>query len=85
MDIERGIIKSLFYDYPIEKMKALVLREEDGGFWNLLVEPLPDLMKLRMPHFDGKELKHAIAEMGRECQNQFGDYAEDSWPFLYLS
>ena len=85
MDIERGIIKSLFYDYPIEKMKALVLREEDGGFWNLLVEPLPDLMKLRMPHFDGKELKHAIAEMGRECQNQSGDYAEDSWPFIYLS
>lgn len=85
MDIERGIIKSFFYDYDIEKMKALVLRKEENGFWEQLVKPLPDLMKLHMTHFDGKELCHAIDELGRECQKLYGDYAEESWPFLYLS
>lgn len=85
MDIERGIIKSLFYDYDLEKMKALVLCEEGNDFWKQLLEPLPNLMKWRMNHFDGKELKHAIDEMGRECQNLYGGYAEESWPFLYIS
>lgn len=85
MDIERGIIKALFYDYLPNKMINLIISVEDGGFWKRLIEPLPDLMKLRMIHFDGKELKQALDEVGRECGHDYSESGEESWPILYLS
>lgn len=54
MDIERGVIQALFYDYPLEKV--IEMMKEDNG-WGGFFSIVPDLLKWRLTSFDRDELK----------------------------
>lgn len=82
MDIERGVVEALFYDYSVERLIEVIEKKKD---WEWLLEPVPELMKWRMTHFDGKELTQAIDEFKRVCNRDYDGYDEKLWPLLYVS
>ena len=82
MDIERGVVEALFYDYSVGRLIEVIEKKKD---WEWLLEPVPELMKWRMIHFDGKELTQAIDELKRVCNRDDGGYDEKLWPLLYVS
>lgn len=82
MDIERGVVEALFYDYSVERLIEVIEKKKDREW---LLEPVPELMKWRMTHFDGKELTQAIDEFKRVCNRDYDGYDEKLWPLLYVS
>lgn len=82
MDLERGIVEAFFYDYPWKEVVELIEKKRDReNFLN----SIPELMKWRMPHFDGKELQQFVSEFERDCDNQFAGFDWKLWPLLYIS
>lgn len=82
MDLERGIVEALFYDYPWEEVVELIEKKRDR---KKFLNSIPELMKWRMPHFDGKELQQFVSEFERECKEQYAGFDWKLWPLLYIS
>lgn len=82
MDLERGIVEALFYDYPWEGVVKLIEKKTDC---KKFLDSIPELMKWRMPHFDGKELQQFVSEFERECKEQYVGFDWKFWPLLYIS
>ena len=87
MDLERGLVEALFYDCPLEKVVKII--EENNAGNKVDIDSslifISDLMKTRMPHFDGKELRQFLTEVKRNCENDFADFDWKLWPLLYVS
>ena len=82
MDLERGIVNALFYDYPPERLIELM---EDNKDWKWLLAPIPELLKWRLTNFTGSELEHAMSVFQSVCKSEFAEYDEKLWPLLYIS
>lgn len=82
MELERGIVETLFYDYPWEGIVELIEKKRDRKSF---LDSIPELMKWRMPHFDGKELQKFVSEFERVCEEDFAGFDWELWPLLYIS
>lgn len=82
MDLERGIVEALFYDYPWEGIVDIIEKKRDR---RIFFDAVPELMKWRMPHFDGKELQQFLSEFERQCEKEFHEFDWQIWPLLYIS
>lgn len=85
MDIERGIIKALFYDFPLERFVEIMDVEEAERDWNSLFTTIPNLMKWNMPAFDIQELKNIVNSKTKEWCEQFKEYDKQAWPLFFVA
>lgn len=81
MDIERGIIQALFYDYPLEKV--IEMMTVDNG-WEEFLDIVPDLMKWRMTSFDRDELKRIWESKVHRWSIEYTGVEDICKPLMYL-
>lgn len=81
MDLERGIIKALFYDFPLERFVDIVEKKDNNSFF----ATIPHLMKWDMPAFDKKELQQTLKTYIRQWQKDYSDYYELVRPLLFIA
>lgn len=81
MDIERGIIQALFYDYPLEKVVGMMI--EDNG-WGGFLGIVPDLMKWRMTSFDRDEIKRIWESKVHDWSIEYAAMNDICKPLMYL-
>ena len=81
MDIERGVIQALFYDYPLEKVAELMT--VDNG-WGGFLDIVPDLMKWRMASFDRDELKRIWESKVHKWSVEYTGMEDICKPLMYL-
>ena len=70
MDLERGIIKALFYEYPLERLMAImdgVLAKSD------LLTFVPEILRRTMPAFDIQELRQTLEAYKRDWATEYAD------------
>ena len=82
MDLERGIIKALFYEYPLERLMAImdgVLAKSD------LLTFVPEILRRTMPAFDIQELRQTLEAYKRDWATEYADYEETAWPLLFVA
>lgn len=82
MDLERGIIKAFFYDYPLERFVNIV--EGEAGEVDF-IDYLPQILKWKMPAFDVQEIERVIATFKNEWGEKYTDYKRTSWPLLFVA
>lgn len=82
MDLERGIIKALFYDYPIERLLAIMEGELER---NALLEFVPEILRQTMPAFDVEELRQTMKAYKGEWAEEYAGYEETAWPLLFVA
>lgn len=82
MDLERGIIKAFFYDYPLERFVNIVEGEADEIDF---IDYLPQILKWKMPAFDVQEIERVIATFKNEWGKKYTDYKRTSWPLLFVA
>jgi len=80
MDIERGIARAFFYDYPIEKAWDML----EKGSWDDFLTPLPDLLKWQMRAFDVGELRQIWEVFQCRWITDYAGYPTNAWPLLYM-
>ena len=81
MDIERGIIKSLFYDFPIDLYVRIVKGEEEQSLWKYL----PQQLKWDLRAFDVQELEQAVNYYTERWADLYGEYKQTVWPLLIVA
>lgn len=82
MDLERGIIKAMFYDYPIGRLLDIideVLAKSD------LLDYVPEILRRTMPAFDIQELRQTLEAFKREWTTEYAEYEETAWPLLFVA
>ncbi len=82
MDLERGIVKALFYDYDPQIVMEQIEKDKDG-LW--LLEKLPQTMKWHMKSFDETDLKEVKVELVKNCEDKYIRFENSLWPLLYVS
>lgn len=82
MDLERGIVKALFYDYDPQIVMDQIEKDKDG-LW--LLEKLPQTMKWHMKSFDETDLQEVKDEFVRKCGEDYAEFDNTLWPLLYVS
>ncbi len=82
MDIERGIIKALFYDFPLGRLLAIMDRKRDKSS---LLDFVPEILRRTMPAFDIQELRQTMEAYKRNWATEFADYEEATWPLMFVS
>lgn len=82
MDLERGIIKALFYDYPIGRLLAIMDGVRDKSD---LLAYAPEILRQTMPAFDVEELRQTIEAFKGEWAVEYADYEETVWPLLFVA
>lgn len=83
MDLERGIIKALFYDYPIDRFIGIIngsIKEEHA-----FIRFIPQILKWTMPAFDIRELEQTIESYSNNWKLLYAGYKETAWPLLYVA
>lgn len=81
MDIERGIIQALFYDYPLEQFVETMERNQG---WGDFLSVVPDLLKWRMRSFDREELKRIWDSITQKWGNAYMGLQDVCKPLMYL-
>lgn len=82
MDLERGIIKALFYDYPIGRLIKILEGELDKS---KLLDFVPEILRQTMPAFDVEELRQTMNAYKEKWAADYADYEEMSWPLLFVA
>ena len=82
MDLERGIIKALFYDYKIERLLSIMEGTLDRS---CLLEFVPEILRQTMPAFDVEELRQTMNAYKEKWAADYADYEETSWPLLFVA
>lgn len=81
MDLERGIIKALFYDFPLERFVDIIEKKSNNSFY----ATVPHLMKWDMPAFDKNELQQSLETYIRQWQKDYNEYNELVRPLLFIA
>ena len=82
MDLERGIIKALFYDYPIGRLIKILEGELDKS---KLLDFVPEILRQTMPAFDVEELRQTMNAYKGTWAVNYADYEETVWPLLFVA
>ena len=82
MDLERGIIKALFYDFPLGRLLAVMDRKRDKSS---ILDFVPEILRRTMPAFDIQELRQTLEAYKRNWATEFVDYEETTWPLLFVA
>ena len=82
MDLERGIIKALFYDYPIERLLSIMDGERDKSD---LLAFVPEILRQTMPAFDVEELRQTMNAYKEKWSAEYAGYEETAWPLLFVA
>lgn len=82
MDLERGIIKALFYDYPIGRLIKILKGELDKS---KLLDFVPEILRQTMPAFDVEELRQTMNAYKGTWAVNYADYEETVWPLLFVA
>ena len=81
MDVERGIIQALFYDYPLEQFVETM---EGSQGWGDFLSVVPDLLKWRMHSFDREELKSIWESTTQKWEDAYWGLLDVCKPLMYL-
>lgn len=82
MDLERGFVKALFYDYQPERVIELI-REDKDGLW--LLDEVPQILKWQLRGFDEADLDEAKEEFIAKCKRDYVAFDDTLWPLMYIS
>lgn len=82
MDLERGIIKALFYDYPIERLLSIMDGERDKSD---LLAFVPEILRQTMLAFDVAELRQTMNAFKEKWSVEYAGYEETAWPLLFVA
>lgn len=82
MDLERGIIKALFYDYPIERLLSIMDGTQDKSD---LLAFVPEILRQTMPAFDVAELRQTMNAYKEKWSVDYAGYEETAWPLLFVA
>lgn len=83
MDIERGIIKAFFYDYPLERYVKIVAGEMEDE--HAFIDYLPEILKWTMKAFNVEELTKTKEFFRNEWEQWYAGYPETTWPLLFVA
>lgn len=82
MDLERGIIKALFYDYPIERLLSIMDGTQDKSD---LLAFVPEILRQTMPAFDVAELRQTMNAYKEKWSVDYAGHEETAWPLLFVA
>ena len=80
MDIDRSILKALFYDYPIDTVVRL-LEKPDGMQYDEFLDIMPQLMQWSKPEYTYTEVNLLRLQTGGEWQ--YTSNSNDKTPTIY--
>lgn len=80
MDIERGIARAFFYDYPIKEVWGML----EAGKWDGFLASIPDWLKWQMRAFDVEELRQIWEAFCERWKTDYEGYPTIAWPLLYM-
>ena len=83
MDLERGIIKAFFYDYPIERYVDIVSGEMKDE--HAFIGYLPEILKWEMKAFNVQELTQTKETYLKDWKQRYAGYPETVWPLMFVA
>ena len=83
MDLERGIIKAFFYDYPLERYVDIVSGEMKDE--HAFIEYLPEILKWEMKAFNVQELTQTKETYLKDWEQRYAGYPETVWPLMFVA